>query len=122
MKRIVPLLVALAFTLTTSAVRAQNPVKVAEKNYKVEFENDHVRVLRIQYAPGDKTAMHSHSNSVVIFLTDQKAKFTYPDGSTSNEVTGKAGEAQWINGGRHEPENVIDKPLDLKGKAGKSGK
>src|SRR5436309_1717745 len=98
MKQIVALLVALVFALTTTAVRAQDPVKVAEKNYKVEFENDQVRVLRIQYAPGDKTPMHSHPNSVAVFLTDQKAKFTYPDG-TSKEVNNKAGEAQWVKGG-----------------------
>jgi hypothetical protein len=33
MKQIVVLLVALVFALTTTAVRAQDPVKVAEKNY-----------------------------------------------------------------------------------------
>ena len=112
MKQIVALLVALAFALTTTVIRAQDPVKVAEKNYKVEFENDQVRVLRIKYAPGDKTPMHSHPNSVAVFLTDQKAKFTYPDGKTE-EVDAKAGEVKHIPAGPHLPENVGDKPMEL---------
>ena len=90
----------------------QDPVEMDSKHYKVEFENDQVRVLRIQYAPGDKSVMHGHPNSVAVFLTDQKVKFTYADGK-SEEVGGKAGEAKWIPAISHLPENINDKPLEL---------
>ena len=59
---------------------ADDPVKVDPKHYKVEFENDRVRVVRITYAPGEKSVMHSHPESIGVFLTDAHAKFTYPDG------------------------------------------
>jgi len=80
-------------------------------------------VLRIHYAPGDKSPMHQHPDSVAVFLNDQRAKFTYPDGK-SEETSAKAGEAKWTPAGAHEPENVGDKPLEvvlveLKGKAEK---
>jgi len=104
-----------AATLALMAVvllRAQDPVKVDSKHYKVLFENDQVRVLRIQYPPGDKSRMHQHPDSVAVFLAEQRAKFTYPDGK-SEEVSGKAGEARWIPAGAHEPENVGDKPLEV---------
>jgi len=93
-------------------VHAQDPVKVDSKHYKVVFENDQVRVLHIQYAPGEKSPMHHHPDSVAVFLGDQRAKFTYPDGKTE-EVTAKAGEARWIPAGAHEPENISDKPLEV---------
>ena len=104
-------------------LRAQDPVKVDQKHYKVLFENEQVRVLRIQYAPGDKSPMHQHPDSVAVFLSDQRAKFTYPDGK-SEEISAKAGEARWTPAGTHQPENVGDKPLELvlvelKGKAEK---
>jgi quercetin dioxygenase-like cupin family protein len=38
---------------------ADDPVRVDSKHYKVEFENDRVRVVRISYAPGERSVMHS---------------------------------------------------------------
>ncbi|MGA8149381.1 MAG: hypothetical protein WB952_00270, partial [Terriglobales bacterium] len=55
---------------------ADDPVKVDPKHYKVEFENDRVRVVRIKYKPGEKSVMHSHPESVAVFLTDAHSKFT----------------------------------------------
>ena len=121
----------LTYTLTAATlaliavvlVRAQDPVKVDSKHYKVVFENDQVRVLHIQYAPGEKSPMHSHPDSVAVFLGDQRVKFTYPDGKTE-EVTTKAGDAKYTPAGAHAPENIGDKPLEvvlveLKGKEAK---
>src|SRR2546426_12808657 len=110
MKQIVTLFAALAFV--TSMARAQDPVQVDPKHYKVEFENDEVRVLRVQYGPGEKSVMHSHPDAVQVFLTDVRATFTYPDGK-SEELTAKAGEAKWHPAFAHLPENVNDKPLEL---------
>jgi hypothetical protein len=39
---------------------APDPVAVDSKPYKVELENECVRVLRIKYGPHEKSAMHSH--------------------------------------------------------------
>lgn len=91
---------------------AEDPIKVDPKHYKVEFENDRVRVLRISYGPGEKSVMHDHPAAVAAFLTDQHIKFTYPDGKTE-EVRVKAGETKWFDGVSHLPENLSDKPLEL---------
>jgi quercetin dioxygenase-like cupin family protein len=121
MKYITALLAVLAFALLTTAARAQDPVKLDPKHYKVEFENDQVRVLRIHYGVGEKSVMHHHPDSVAVFLVDQTAKFTYPDGK-SEEGTGKAGQTMWEKAVAHLPENVGKSPIDLvlvelKGKA-----
>ncbi len=117
MKRIaqagtIVLVVSLTLLLGATLVSAQDPVKVDPKHYKVEFENDQVRVLRIQYGPGEKSVMHSHPDSVAVFLTDHHVKFTYPDGK-SEEVTAKTGQARWTPSGPHLPENIGDKPFEL---------
>ena len=111
MKHVFPALVAVALLLSTTTW-GQDPVKVDPKHYKVEFENDEVRVLRIQYGPGEKSPMHSHPDGVQVFLTDVHAKFTYPDGK-SEELTGKAGEAKWHPAFAHQPESLSDKPFEL---------
>ena len=103
---------------------AQDPTKVDPQHYKVESENDQVRVLRIHYGPHEKSVMHGHPGSVAVFLTDVHAKFTYPGGKTE-EMQPKAGETRWTKAGKHLPENLGDTPFDvilveLKPKAAKS--
>jgi len=89
-----------------------DPVKVDARHYKVEFENESVRVLRITYAPGEKSVMHYHPNAVAVYLTDGKTRMTTPDGK-SQEMTDKAGEASWTAAGSHLPQNAGDKRLEL---------
>ena len=89
-----------------------DPVVVDSDHYKVEFENDRVRVLRITYGPGEKSVMHFHPDNVGVFLTDMKGRFTLPDGRPE-EAEAKTGEAVWADGGQHLPENLTDEPLEL---------
>jgi len=91
---------------------AQDAAKVDPKHYKVEFENDQVRVLRITYAPGEKGVMHSHPEGVVVFLTDGNGKFTFPDGKTQ-DTKFKAGQVIWSPETTHQPENIGKKPFEV---------
>ena len=109
----VPAAVSFAFqVMATAPAMAQDPIKVDAKHYKVEFENDQVRVLRITYGPHEKSVMHGHPASVAVFLTDGAVKFTLADGKTNSSDV-KAGMVQWEAGGKHLPENVGDKPFEL---------
>ena len=105
-----------AFGLAARAQMAgsdkQDPVKVDPKHYKVEFENESVRVLRISYGPGEKSVMHYHPNSVAVFLTGGTTRFTMPDGK-SQEVPAKAGQTIWEPAGSHLPQNVGDNRFEL---------
>ncbi|MBL8213500.1 MAG: hypothetical protein JNK87_22470 [Bryobacterales bacterium] len=51
---------------------AQDPYHLAPRNYKLEFENEYVRLSRVTYAPGDKVPEHDHPawNTVYVYLTD----------------------------------------------------
>jgi quercetin dioxygenase-like cupin family protein len=118
------MLLAAVVCLATFTAKAQDPVKVDPKHYKVEFQNDQVRVLRITYGPHEKSVMHAHPAGVAVFLTDSHSKFSFPDGK-SEVRDSKAGEARWTPGETHLPENLGDKPeelilVELKGKAAKA--
>ena len=107
------ILVSVLFLLILAPVAlAQDPVKVDATHYKVEFENDQVRVLRIKVGPKEKSIMHQHPNAVAIFMTDVNGKFTFPDGK-SEAVTSKAGDARWTPAITHLPENVGDQPFEV---------
>jgi oxalate decarboxylase/phosphoglucose isomerase-like protein (cupin superfamily) len=109
MLRSLLLLVGVCFA--ASAAMAQDPVKVDPQHYKVIFENDQVRVLRIHYGPHEKSVMHVHPNAVVVYKSDAHMKMTTPDGK-SVVSDGKAGDSQWTPAGAHLPENAGDKPVD----------
>jgi len=120
MKKIFALYCAVLCLAVAAVAFAQDAVKTDPAHYKVEFENEKVRILRFHYGPHEKSIMHSHPDAVAVFLTDGKVKFTLPDGK-SVDASGKAGMAQFSPAQVHLPENVGDAPMDgivieLKGK------
>jgi len=95
-----------------SELNAQDPTNVDSKHYKIEFENDYVRVLRITYGPGEKSVMHEHPNAVAVFLTDATTEMTGPDGTSAEDIR-KFGEAVWTPSGKHLPKSKGDAPSEL---------
>jgi len=76
-----------------------DPTVVDPKHYKVEFENEQVRVLRIHFDAHDKGPLHEHIlNRVVWLLNDQG-----PD---------KADLVRMSGAGTHTEENAGDQPAD----------
>jgi ketosteroid isomerase-like protein len=95
-----------------AAVKAQDAPTVDPGHYKVVFENDQVRVLRIHYGPHEKSVMHYHPAGVAIYLDDIEARFTLPDGSVM-DAGGKARSVFWTDGGAHQPENLGDNAFEV---------
>ena len=92
-------------------INAQDPAEVDAKHYKIEFENDYVRVLRITYGPGEKSIMHEHPNAVVVMLTDTNTEMTLPDGNKVEDLA-KMGDAQWTPAGMHIPKNIGNEKME----------
>ena len=95
----------------SSAVLAQDAVKVDPKHYTVLVDNAQVRVLRIKYGPHETSVRHSHPNSVVTYLTDGKIKMLLGNGKTVIQ-TAKAGGSEWAPAGVHTPTNLSGKPFE----------
>jgi quercetin dioxygenase-like cupin family protein len=112
MKRFIWVITVVAWTLILGNARAQDPALVDAKHYRVELENDQVRVLRARYGPGEKSVMHAHPGALAVFLTDAFVKFTFPDGR-SQVTSNKAGTAMWTPATVHQPENLGDQPLEV---------
>lgn len=92
---------------------AQDPVKVDPKHYKIEMENDQVRVLRVKIGPGESTPVHEHGlNRVLVYLTGMDFRVTGDDGKPQ-VVTHQAGEVSWGTPTRHKEENVSSKPFEV---------
>jgi len=52
--------------------QSKDPLKVAPQAYKLEFENEWVRVMRVRYGPREKIAEHYHTErpSAYVYLND----------------------------------------------------
>jgi beta-alanine degradation protein BauB len=90
---------------------ALDPVKVDPNHYRIEHENNRARVVRVRYGPRERSVMHAHPASIAGFLTDGVFTFKYPDGKTE-EITCRAGEAQFFEAFEHLPESKSDKPFE----------
>jgi hypothetical protein len=76
-----------------------DPVTVDATHYKVEFENEHVRVLRVHYGPHEKGQTHEHFlNRIVLYLNDQP--------------NAKADDVRVAGAATHVEENASDQPAD----------
>ena len=100
-----------AVSETAVAVMA-DPTVADSDHYKVEFENDAVRVLRINYGAGEESVMHYHPESVAVYLTDVVGQFTLPDGSVV-DASAPAGSAMLGPGGAHRPKNLGDSAFEV---------
>jgi quercetin dioxygenase-like cupin family protein len=111
-RRIGTLIAGSVIALATTVVVAQDPAVVDTQHYKVTFENDQVRILKIMYGPKEKSVMHEHPDAVAVFLTDGQIRFALPDGK-SQDATVKAGTSMFTPGGKHLPEDIGDKPFEV---------
>ncbi len=76
-----------------------DPVVVDPRHYKIDFENDHVRVLRVHYDARDTGAQHEHIlNRVVVYLNDQPGA--------------KADDVRMSGAATHTEQNASDQPAD----------
>jgi|GEM_PF-1095000 len=98
-------------TLYPSTSSGGDPAKVDPKHYKVEFENDRVRVLRWTLGPREKTPILEHPANLWIPLTNLNVKGISPDGRTE-EFRWDAGQTIWRPQARRIVENLSDKPIE----------
>jgi hypothetical protein len=82
-------------------------------NFRLEFENDQVRVLRLKIAPEKSAPTVEYAlNTVFWYFTDQNVRETSPDGKTEVKLH-KAGDWVWQDGPRKvKMDNLSDKPFE----------
>lgn len=64
--------VVVAVLLASTALVAQDAVKTLPQNYRIEFENDYVRVTRVRYPAYAKLPGHTHTSlpTAYVYLND----------------------------------------------------
>lgn len=91
---------------------ALDAVRVEPTRFKVVFENDRVRVVRLRFGPRERGVMVSHPPRVLVTLTDVSVKLLFADGR-SDERGAPAGVAAWLDGETLQTENARAEPLEV---------
>jgi hypothetical protein len=87
-------------------------VRIDPGRYKVEFENDRVRVVRLRFASHEKGMMVTHPPRVLVTLTDVTVRLLFADGKTDQRGA-PAGVAAWLEAETLQTENAGDQPLEV---------
>ncbi|MCC6395095.1 MAG: hypothetical protein IT167_31175 [Bryobacterales bacterium] len=92
---------------------ALDPVRIDPKHYKVELENDQVRVIRAKFEAGYQAPMHEHTlPRVAVYLTDYQLKVTGADGKMTTPH-GPAGQVLLGGPSKHTELNTSGKPFEV---------
>jgi len=91
---------------------ALDAVRIEPTRFKVIFENDRVRVVRLRFGAGERGVMVSHPPRVLVTLTDVSVKLLFADGRT-DERGAPAGVAAWLDTETLQTENLQTEPLEV---------
>jgi hypothetical protein len=95
-------LVAIMMVLFVSPARAQDPVKTDPAHYKLELENDRVRILHVSVEPNRKLEVNELGDAVIVPLRDYESTLKTANGETKVERV--MGKPAWVSAGRREVE------------------
>ena len=73
-----------ALALGAALVLAQDPIKIGGNIYKPVFDNERVRVLEVNFRPGESVGMHSHPDQVAYVLNAGTLSLTGADGKVNS--------------------------------------
>ena len=79
--------------------------KVASKFYKLDKDSLNIRMISVDYKPGDVSALHSHPDLVMYVLSPAKAEFTEKDG-TKRQMTVEKGMIAVAPADTHSVKNI----------------
>jgi hypothetical protein len=93
-------------------LKSRDPLQTDPQHYRLEFENEKMRVLRLTMKPSEVVPMHDDKDALVVCLNECHLRFTSPNGR-SEEVHMEAGASRWIYGDSRSEKNLGTKPVEM---------
>jgi hypothetical protein len=84
-----------AFSHPEIILPGKDILQIDPKHYRLELENEKVRVLRITLGPDETVPMHDAPAATLVCLTECHLRFTQPNGRI-HDVHMEEGKARWI--------------------------
>lgn len=101
----------LAVLCHAAMLAAQDPIQVDPAHYRLEYEDDRVRVIRFRLMPGEKSPLHEHATRISVVVSGSRLRIEDTEGAI-HEITVYTGAAERQLATRHTVENVGDQPYE----------
>src|SRR5579862_7277998 len=90
----------------------RDPLKVDAKHYTLDFENEHVRAIRLTLKADEAVPMHDDVDAVAVCVRECHLRFTEPGGHIQ-DVHMQTGESRWLYGDTHSAKNLNTQPMEM---------
>jgi hypothetical protein len=93
-------------------VKAKDALTADPQHYKLEFENDRMRVLRLTLKADEVAPVHDDRDALFVCIKECHIRLTRP-GGRSQDIHLQAGESRWIYGDTRSEKNLSTQPLEM---------
>ena len=90
----------------------RDPLKVDPQHYRLDFENDQVRVIRLTLKADEAVPMHDDVDAMAVCIEECHLRFTRP-GGRMQDVHMQTGETRWLYGDAHSAKNLNTNPMEM---------
>ena len=90
----------------------RDPLKADAGHYRLEMENERVRVIRLTLKADEAVPMHDDVDSVAVCILECHLRFTRADGRIQ-DVHMETGETRWLWGDAHSTRNLNTRPMEM---------
>jgi hypothetical protein len=90
----------------------RDPLKLDPKHYRLDFENEHVRALRLTLNADEAVPMHDDVDALAVCIRECHLRFTRIDGRIQ-DVHMESGETRWLYGEAHSAKNLNTNPMEM---------
>ncbi|MDQ3816662.1 MAG: hypothetical protein M3362_03095 [Acidobacteriota bacterium] len=104
------LILSLLVCASIATASAQDAVKADPQHYKVVYEDDKVRVLKVTLEPGARAESHTHPPGTVVHITPTEGGFPPYTDFAQNRVA--PGDTSKLEKGPHDPWNTTGKTFE----------
>lgn len=88
------------------ALAAPDPLAAAPDMYKLLFENEKVRVMEVDFQPGQKIASHTHPNEHAVTVLKPGTLTIFKEDGTSSVNDLKMDQVVWLPAETHWAQNT----------------
>jgi hypothetical protein len=93
-------------------LKTRDALQVDPQHYRLDFDNDKMRVLRLTLKPSETVLMHDDPDALVVCLKECHVRFTSPNGR-SEDIHMEPGASRWLYGETRSEKNLGTKPVEM---------
>ena len=93
-------------------LKARDALQVDTQHYRLEFDNEKMRVLRLTLKPAETVPMHDDKDALAVCLNECHVRFMSPNGR-SEDIHMESGTSRWVYGDTRSEKNLGTKPVEM---------